>query len=935
MQSLRNKIDELQCFLKTHECDILVLTETWLSKEETQYFNLDGLQGIHSCREGRGGGVSIYIKNKLDHSVVSKIEGYSPYNMIKVSITKINLNILAIYRPPRYDLPEFLDVFQDLLTQNNQQTIILGDINVNILNTESQDTSDYMDAVKMCGYRVANVINKDNATRVSNNCSSLIDHVIVNKNIECKVSVLDCVMSDHNPMEISVSIKPVIFKPKVQRKIEIVDKVKFKNNFEKHFYQPYVTNRVINSFNDLIDTIKDCKNRASYEIEITNREGNNWMTLEILNLIKQRDKMYKKLNYLRKNKIQVNNKIEHEFNKLKNMVTDEIRKQKSLYFSEKWNKAGTNMKKQWNVINSLINKKNTSKNISMIEINGTGISDPLRIVNEFNQFFSNIGQTIVTSVNNEYLNNIGKIHFNELHVKNSVFMNSTTQNEVNSVLMDLNVNSAAGSDGITVKDLLIIKDLIIPGLTNLINNTFKSGIFPEVLKTGKIVPIFKSGDTKILTNYRPITVIPTFSKLIECLIKTRITSFIEQNIGFDTYQYGFSKGSNTESAITDFLNYVNTELDNKKIIVTVFVDLKKAFDVVDHDVLLSKFYFMGIRGTALTLLKTYLNDRRQYVLVDGVISDVKMSNYGVPQGSVLGPLFYILLVLSLRLAGLSGRYFTFADDTALVYTGADIDLLETQINNDLLKYSQWLLHNKLKINIEKTVYMVFHQKNVNLRNIHLKINNTVIKQVSYTKYLGLIIDEKLNWSKHLEHINNKIVPMLGALARCAAYLNHSNRTLIYNAYILSNLRYLIAIWGTMGSVKFKKLQRLQNKAIKILHRIPYLTPTTYLYRETKLNPLPYILELEQCKLIYKIINHKQKSNSEFIFNEQVHTHNTRGINDIHLTASRTNKGLYNPLTQAIVTFNKLPLHIRGLSTCGSFVKNLKTFLDSKTYLETY
>ena len=647
--------------------------------------------------------------------------------------------------------------------------------------------------------------------------------------------------------------------------------------------------------------------------------------------MKERDKLYK---LLKRQKISNLNFAQTEiaFKSIKNKINNEIRKEKSHFFKNNWDMAKNDSKKQWKVINKLINQNGNKKDINhSIVVDNRSISDPLERANLFNKYFTNIGETIVTSINQKISINKSTLNYEEENTEHSMLLLPTNAAEINEVLLKLNKNSAAGYDNISVRDILIIKEKLLPILTRLINNIFLSGIFPEVLKIGKVIPIHKAGDLTDIQNYRPITEVCTFSKIIECLMKNRTIKFVTKYIGFDKFQYGFITGSSTLSAATDLINYISTEMDNKKAVITVFVDLKKAFDVVDHTVLLKKLKSMGIRGNAYNIFKTYLNDRPQFVMVDGVNSKMITNNCGVPQGSVLGPLLYSLLVLSLRRAGLTGQYYTFADDTVIVYSGSNMTFLQDHINNDLKKYSGWLLNNRLKLNTDKTVYMVFQQKNTIKNDIELKINNVKISKVSVTKYLGLIIDDKLNWKNHIEKLVNKIVPMLGALYRCQSYLNDTNRLLIYNAYILSNMIYLINIWGTCGVSNLKKIQTIQNKAIKILFHKPYLTPTVELYNESSFQPVKYYISLEQCKQIYKVLHNKLKCNTDLNVNRDFYDYCTRGNSDIHIENVRTNKALFNPITQAIMTYNSVPLNIRESFPYNTFISKIKQHLKTKSY----
>ena len=513
-----------------------------------------------------------------------------------------------------------------------------------------------------------------------------------------------------------------------------------------------------------------------------------------------------------------------------------------------------------------MNSTKAKTKITEIEVNGEIISDEHKLSNEFNRFFTNIGHSIVTQIQQE-CNALGNINFSEIESASPMYLQKTSSEEVVQVLSNLKKSAAPGYDNITVKDLILIQEPLVPILTILINKVFTSGIFPDILKIGRVIPIFKSGNARKISNYRPITNTCTLSKVVETIIKLRIIQFISVHAGFDKHQYGFLKNSNTLCAATDLLNYICTEMDKKRTVLAIFIDLKKAFDVVDHKVLLKKLYLLGIRGNIHSIIKTYLFNRPQYVSLNNAKSDSIVNACGVPQGSVLGPLLYTILVLSLQKINFSGKYFTFADDTVFLYSGSDLNNLQNRVNNDLTNYSHWLLHNRLKLNADKTVYMIFQQKNTVSSNIQLNINNSTLSQVQTTKYLGLIINEKLNWSEHIKKLNNKIIPMLGALHRCAKYLNNTNRYLIYNAYILCNVRYLINIWGTCGLVNMRRVQVLQNRSIKILFQKPYLTPTSELYTtETDLHSIKYDLEIEQCKQIYKILHKTLKCNTKLSIN---------------------------------------------------------------------
>ena len=638
-------------------------------------------------------------------------------------------------------------------------------------------------------------------------------------------------------------------------------------------------------------------------------------------MMKQRDIMYEK-----KVKNPLNLEFVNEFKRLKNKVNNKIKSLKNLHFRREWDRAGSSIKKQWGFINSFFNKNSDSPMVDSLLVEGMEVSDNMGVVNSLNKHFAEIGETIVNSLNNESLEFNLDMQFTDIECDRLLKMQLTNENEVNEILLGLKKNSAPGDDEVTVLDLLNLREHIVPIITTLINTIISSGIYPQELKISRITPIFKSGDKKNMGDYRPISVISVFSKIIEKIMKKQITEHVNTNISLDKFQYGFITNSNTLGATFDFVNYISKALDEKKSAVAVFIDLKKAFDVVSVDLLLNKLYKMGIRGKVFGLIETYLRNRRQYVKLGNVISDLLTNNYGVPQGSVLGPLLYALYVLSLRCANLKGRYFTFADDTALVYTGKNEAELMHIINDDLNIYVNWLFFNKLKINAEKTKYILFRQKNKVVGNLDIKINNESLEKVEHIRYLGLIIDEMLSWQNHINKIKDKILPMIPAVYKFRNYLSAQTKMNIYNAFFLSHFRYLIPVWGTCCQNKMMEMQKLQNKILKILFNFGPLTSTQTLYGGLGVGKLETVFKFEQSKLIHKIVTQQLKSNTDLTFVNEIHTHNTRALNDIYLSSNRTNLQLYSPIQCSLRTYNLLPVNIRFSDSYRMFLKKLKEFL---------
>lgn len=606
--------------------------------------------------------------------------------------------------------------------------------------------------------------------------------------------------------------------------------------------------------------------------------------------------------------------IKKEFNHIKNKTNIMIRKIKRQYISKQIINASTDIRKIWKVINGLLKKHKVNKTIiTKLKSDTTTITNTTEICNYLNKYYVNIANELQKNIKK------AKIHFPEIHNDKSLLLKDCTKNELYKIICSLKKSPSAGEDNITARDIQFVYPIIEDMLTDLINKCLKNGGFPKSCKTSKIVPIFKKGCREDAGNYRPIAVVSVFSKIIEKILKRRLMSFL----GISRQQYGFQEHSSTLGATIDLFESILRKLENGEYVVAVLIDLQKAFDTVDHRLLLQKLYNFGIQGPAFKLIESFLDNRLQYTCVDSCASSKETVKTGVPQGSVLGPLLYLLYVESLSIAGLKAEHFMFADDTMLLYSDNDQKKLERLINNDLDRFYNWLCANKLSINEEKTNYLRFQQKNKKTAPLNLKINNKPIYEVFTCKYLGLNIDAKLSWDKHIDAISKKLRGLIGATRNFNSYLDSKSKNMLYFTHIQSVLSYLIAIWSNTSQANLNRVQRLQNKAVKFIYNLDFHTPSKDLYCGVNILPIKKLKQLECCKLIYKIKNDLLKCNVDLKLNSSKHCYNTRIASDIALHKARTNKGLIAPIQVGSKMYNELPKDIKNTQQYDLFVTKLK------------
>ena len=291
------------------------------------------------------------------------------------------------------------------------------------------------------------------------------------------------------------------------------------------------------------------------------------------------------------------------------------------------------------------------------------------------------------------------------------------------------------------------------------------GIFPVCLKNARVIPIFKSGDAKSVKNYRPISMLPFLSKVFERLMSKRLNSFLTKSNILCSHQFGFRKNSCTSDAILEFLDNTYSSLDRKENILAVFLDFSKAFDTVNHEILLLKMNHLGIRGNMLSWFRSYLHNRRQKVFVAGHLSEAAEITMGVPQGSVLGPILFLLYINDMSRSSSLLKFVHFADDTTVFFANKCMKHVHSVMNEELIKVDEWLKSNRLSLNVSKTSYMlVSHNANVNDANF-ISIRGNILNRVNCVKFLGVLLDDKLNFTSHVNNVATKISKSIGVIRR--------------------------------------------------------------------------------------------------------------------------------------------------------------------------
>ena len=410
----------------------------------------------------------------------------------------------------------------------------------------------------------------------------------------------------------------------------------------------------------------------------------------------------------------------------------------------------------------------------------------------------------------------------------------TTSHEIENITSDLTNKSSFGYDDIPLKLLKSsISGISVP-LSHLINISIVSGIFPDKLKIAKITPLYKSGDKADISNYRPISVLTSFSKVFERVIHNSLMSYLDKNNILNPTQFGFRKQHSTNMALIDLIDCITNAIDKNEYSIGIFIDLSKAFDTIDHDILLYKLSHYGIRGISLSLFASYLQHREQFVCLNSVVSDYKTVSCGVPQGSILGPLLFIIFINDIINCSNILHFILFADDTNLLYSCNNIDTLVSTINSELSKLASWFRSNKLSLNVKKTNYMMFGNKIIPEIMQPIHIDNILIDRVTSTKFLGVIVDDKISWKDHIALLSLKISRGIGAINRIKHLVSPSILLLLYYTMVLAHLSYCCVVWGNACTSNLQCLRVLQKRSIRLLSHAAYRTPSTPLFAKHQL-----------------------------------------------------------------------------------------------------
>lgn len=912
---LTTNYDKIEQMITNKKPWIVLMSETHLTSGiENSEVNIKGYTLIrcdsHSIKTG---GVAMYIKSGIKYSIVkSEIYRKNVWSMIiNVKCKVINGDFAIMYHSPctkevKYD--EFVDYFErwcDTSIKHNNNNLICGDFNIDLLKSTS-----HSERVKKVIQNMGMKQMVTNPTRVTSRSRTLIDYVISNmSNLNVKV-LLDDKVSDHSTITFEVK-NEVMNKEKRVTKLCGYTKERFIAKLTEVEWSKSIGMNVEEKANFLTDNLKSCLSDF-VKIVTINKNDKVWFTPQLHSQRKAIGEMYRKAYY-------TDDATDWaDYNRVSKQYTFDIKKAKNDYYHNLLFEAGNDQRKVWKILKTIINGVEGTSDF--IEFNGEMKRNELEIAESFNEYFINSIRDINNSI---------PIESDECKILTEIKMNCKFDIvNIDKIECFLKNIKSKGDPEFLSKRVLLDALPVVGGLfADVINSSIEFAICPPKWKKSMVSPFPKIPGTVKCEEFRPVNTLPSYEKILEDSVKEPLENHVETNGIIIEEQSGFRRNHSCESALNIVLMNWKVEIGKGKIIVAVFLDLKRAFETIDRNRLICKLEQLGIIGRELDWIKSYLSQRTQATKYGGATSSESAVEIGLPQGSKLAALLFLLYINDIKSCLWHLMIMLFADDTLLYYSGDNIKDIEIKVNEDLQRINKWLNANKLKLNLEKTKFMVLTKNDISDSDIEVKINNESIGRVYTMKYLGMMINSNLKMSDHHDYMCKKIAKKIGFFARISNKLSTETRIKVYQAIIAPHFEYCSSILSSFNVGEFDQLQKLQNRGMRIILRCKRDTSVNLMLETLKWMNIKQRIMFRTMIVVFQIKNRMLPNylTSTINYVGDANPYNLRNANDFKLKNDARKTIFYDGLKM----FNELPREIKMENDFKVFKRLLCEFMKCK------
>jgi len=930
------------CKFKFH---VIILTEIWSTNIDFYSNLLDNYLFYYQIPlKSDVGGVGMYFKKSLypivKHDISLKSLNFETL-WVELSVDKVKYLVGGYYRHPNTSVLDFKDSLMGTLSKfrKNKRCILAGDINIDANMYKCVTlTSDFFDELISFGYIPYAFL----SSRITKTSKTAIDHIYTNcrsvPGLSLKCGLLTADISDHMCNFLFV-LSPVI---KLSKERPFI-RMHTAKNLDRYLLDLSIYNWdelfCLNDVNDAFDlfttTLTSIYNK-NFPLVMASKKyvkNKSWITLGLRTSILKKQKLYKKW---------IKSGLQKDYQAYRlysNLLRKLLRRAEASYYCNVLDPRYNSIKQIWHTLNKTFNpnKKQSHLTVKKLTLDDDTVLDKeVSIAESFNNYFCNIGSDLASKLPN--VDNDKFKRYLPPSLSNSFVCNEITLAELDNVISTLKNKKSCGPDQFSSFIIKSSKQFILNPLLYIFNLSFSKGVFPDKLKSARVIPLYKKGSMDRMCNYRPLSLSSVFSKLIERLMYNRLLAFLKKfNILYD-YQFGFRQGYSTSLALFEVIEMINNELGAKNNVMGIFMDLQKAFDTVNFDILLYKLSHYGVRGHVLNWFQSFLCNRDIFTVVGKINSSKSTVKCGVPQGSVLGPLLFLIYINDVSAASSSSRIRLFADDSNVFIVNKDVHELFKTANIAINEINEWFVCNKLSINFDKTNYMIF-KPNVCLNdvikkcNLSLSVNNVIINRTVLTKYLGVWIDDLLSWKSHIDNTVKKNANFISMIYNKRYLIPYDCRKNLYFSLIYSRIIYGIEVFGSAGKSIILPLHISCNRVLRALQNKPRRYPVSLLYSNFNSLSIQNLYKFFLLLLVYKLHSVKYSIPpvicSMFVSNANVHSHNTRSRSFLHLNHNiSTSSG--SIVFYASTLWNHIPQQLKIARSITLFKKELKLFLKAES-----
>ena len=958
-RSLPGCIDRLKDFLADSASDLFAaigIQEVWCAKKT---LSLPGYKTLYSITRDQnaftnhnvGGGVGIFVREGLDSEVLHDLSHFTAgvYESIWVKIkpnklkrTK-NVIVASIYRPnsaPRANISKAIEIHTSILKAIKQDKIlskcklvILSDFNLDLLGIDTDhNVANYLDSHFSHG--LIPTISK--SAHFTNTSAKVIDHIFTNEMpANYKSGIILLSISDHLPTFYSDSsiIVKKRSKPEPFNLINNATTLDYLKLLGSAKFLLSEDNPEA-SFDSLFEQLTAIAELAFPLITPSNgkkiAKNNPWTTSGIRKSAATRNKLFV---MMRKSPTPINKSAFKTYNSIYNKI---IKKAKRLHYLSAFKMVQGDLRKSWQLINEITGRKKgggsklpdsffSSENPDIL------LSNPSDIANGFNSFFNTIGPSLSAKIDDT---NIPRDNFRRYLSKepeHEFKFHPVAPSQLLQIVKNMKFKTSYGSDYISNRLMKKAIPLLLVPLTKLFNISMATGFVPSQMKLAKVIPLYKEGSTMQFNNYRPIAIISTIAKLLEKVVHTKLSNYLENDCLIHPHQFGFRGNHSVDHALMLFSNNILHSKNKNLFNLTIFLDVKKAFDSVNLDTLLTKLSLQfGIKNIELKWLKHYL-ERSQFTLVDKTFSEVLKMLCGLPQGSSLSPLLFLLYINDLPNAS---SFFTllFADDTTLQLEAESIALLFELATRELSKIHEWFSSNKLTLNISKTKFMIFFPENNTSNYPSLKMGASVIQRVGSdleekaVRFLGVWVDDRLLFKQHIQKIRPKLVLANYQLSQCKFNTPFNIKLGIYHSLFESHVRFGAVMYGSAPESELEELFVQQKRAVRTITNAHFIAHTDPIFYELKILKLDDLLNLERLLVVHKFKHGRlpRAFPHDFLLPVDHQNMGRRGdINDYIFTFPPTKDTVRLPTNLLIKSWNAIPPELKIIGDIKLFKQTFK------------